>query len=392
MKVYLKLFVFLMVFNLFSSNVYGQDNIDINVKSAILIDQETGRVLYEKNPDEQRACASLTKMMTFLIALESIEKNKVSKYDIVKISKKAARTRGSTYGLKYNEKVKFIDLMKGLMVVSGNDAAVAIAEYIGGDTKTFVDIMNNKAKEIGMNKTFFINPHGLPVYGINKDMKNPKENMSCARDLSILAKYLLDNYKNEVLSITKIKTYINPERNFIRNNTNALLRIMNQVDGIKTGFTGRAGYCLAFTMNVLGKEDNDFRVIGIVLGATSSKNRTIESKKILEYVKNNFIKKRVIKKGDFIGKVYLYGIDKLEIKLKAKNDLWIVKNKKEKIKRKVILDDISCPVKKGDKVGRINYIDQNGNVIANVDLVSDSEIKFVPLNILFKIFVRQILN
>jgi D-alanyl-D-alanine carboxypeptidase len=395
LKTYSKIIIFFIICNLFSTSVYGEDNIENYVKyakSVILIDKETGRVLYEKNPDERRPCASLSKMMTFLIALEAIKKNDVSENDIVKISKNAAKTRGSTYRLRANENVKLIDLMKGLMIVSGNDAAVAIAEYIGGDLKSFVDMMNNKAKEIGMNKTLFINPHGLPVYGINGDMKNPKENISCARDLSILAKYLLDNYEEDVLAITSIKTYTNPERNFTRNNTNSLLRVMPQVDGIKTGFTGRAGYCLAFTMNVMGEDNNDFRVIGVLLGASSSKNRTYESKKILQYGENNFVRKRVIKKDDFIGKVYLHGIDKLEISLKAKNDVYIVKGKQEKIKRKIELYDLSCPIKKGDNVGKINYIGENGSVIANVDLVSDSEIKFVPLNILFKIFIKQILN
>lgn len=390
-----KIATLIIVFALFTNIANAENyNMDKYVKSSILIDQERGTVLHSKNADEQMPCASLTKMMTLLVTLDSIKNKKVSKNDVVEISSKAAKTRGSTYRLKTGEKVKLINLMKGIMVVSGNDAAVAISEHVGGDTKTFVSMMNKKAKEIGMNKSSYINPNGLPVYGINGDMKTPKENMSTARDLSILAKYLIDNYKKDVLAITSIQTHTNYKRGFIGNNTNALLRIMPGVDGLKTGFTGRAGYCLASTMSVKGTNENnkDFRVISIVLGGQSSKKRTSASKELLEYAKNNFNKNRIVKKDTFIGKTYLYGENELEINLKTKEDLWVVKKDKEKMERSIILDKLTYPINIGDKVGKINYYTQDGVNVASTDIVSDSEINAMPMKIKLKLFIDKIVN
>ncbi|MCT4508017.1 MAG: D-alanyl-D-alanine carboxypeptidase [Tepidibacter sp.] len=390
-----KITTLMIIFVLFT-NISNAQNYDIDryTKAAILIDQESGNVLYEKNADQQMPCASLTKMMTLLVTLDSIKNNKVSKNDVVEISSKAARTRGSTYRLKIGEKVELINLMKGIMVVSGNDAAVAISEHVGGDTKTFVEMMNKKAKEIGMNSTSYINPHGLPVYGINGDMETPKENMSTARDLGLLAKYLIDTYKDEVLAITSIQTHTNYKRGFIGNNTNALLRIMPGVDGLKTGFTGRAGYCLVSTMNIKSTDANnkDFRVISVVLGGQSSKKRTSASKELLQYGKNNFKKSILVKKDTFIGKTYLYGQSELEVNLKTKEDLWVVKKDKEKIKRIISLDNLNYPINVGDKVGKINYYNQDGINIASVDIVSDNSIKTISMKIKLKLFINRIVN
>ncbi|WP_145993126.1 D-alanyl-D-alanine carboxypeptidase family protein [Tepidibacter mesophilus] len=390
-----KITTLIIIFVLFT-NVSNAQNYDIDryIKASILIDQESGKVLYEKNSDQQMPCASLTKMMTLLVTLDSIKNNKISKNDVVEISTKAAKTSGSTYRLRTGEKVKLINLMKGIMVVSGNDAAVAISEYVGGDTETFVEMMNKKAKEIGMNNTSYINPHGLPVYGVNGDMKIPKENMSTAKDLSLLAKCLIDNYKEDVLAITSMQTHTNYKRGFIGNNTNALLRIMPDVDGLKTGFTGRAGYCLASTMNIksTNEKNKDFRVISIVLGAQSSKNRTSVSKQLLEYGKNNFKKSRVIEKNTFIGKTYLYGESELEVKLKTEEDLWIVKKDNEKMERSIILDKLTYPINRGDKIGKINYYTQDRVNVASVDIVSDSEIKTIPIKIRLKIFMDKIVR
>ncbi len=383
-----------MICTLFLPYAYGEDDIGLYAKATILIDQKSGRILYEKNANEERPFASLTKMMTFLLALEAIENNRVSKNDMVKISDKAAKTGGSSYKLRKNEEVEFIELVKALMIVSGNDAAVAIAEHVGGDVKDFVKMMNDKAKSIGISHTFFINPHGLPVYDMKGDLSRPKENISSAKELALLSKYLLDHYREEVLSITSMKTYCNDKRNFIRSNTNRLLYIIPQVDGLKTGYSGQAGYCLAFTMNVAGdKEDEgDFRLIGITLGARNSSDRTKVSKKLLEYGKNNFIKKRIVKQHDLISTIHLWDMDNLPIHLKAKNDLWVLKGKKETLDKKVILTDLSYPIKKGEKIGELKFMGKNKEVIGNVDLVSDTEIKWVPLHILFKLIKKQIFN
>ena len=203
--------------------IYCDDNnkVDRYSKSSILIDQTTNRVMFEKDPDAKRPLASLSKMMTFLIALEAIENKEVSKNDIITIDKDMAKVKGSSYHLKVGEKVPLYELMKGLMIVSGNDASIAIAKHISKDEKTFVERMNAKAKEIGMINTSFVKTNGLPIY----DLQNPK-----ARDIAKLGKYMFDNYEKEVVAITDMQTYSYPERNFQKNNTNALLGIIPAVD------------------------------------------------------------------------------------------------------------------------------------------------------------------
>ena len=214
-----KLLILTFVFILsFPTLIHCDDNnkIDRYSKSSILIDQNTNRVMFEKNPDEKRPLASLSKMMTFLIALEAIENKEVNKNDIITIDKEMARVKGSSYHLKVGEKVPLYELMKGLMIVSGNDASIAIAKHISKDEKTFVERMNAKAKEIGMINTSFVNPNGLPIYDLQNPKALPKENISTARDIAKLGKYMFDNYEKEVVAITDMQTYSYPERNFQR--------------------------------------------------------------------------------------------------------------------------------------------------------------------------------
>ena len=162
------LLVFLIIISIVTPSIsYGENtNVDKFSKSSILIDQDTARVLYAKNPDEKRPLASLSKMMTFLIAIEAINNKEVSPQDIIVVDKDIAKVRGSSYKLKEGEKVPLIELMKGLMIVSGNDAAVAISKHIGKSEENFVKRMNKRAKEIGMTNTSFVNCNGLPIYSL----------------------------------------------------------------------------------------------------------------------------------------------------------------------------------------------------------------------------------
>jgi len=152
-----------------TSSIYGEpQKVDKFSKASILIDQNTNRVLYEKEPDAKRPLASLSKMMTFLLAIEAIENKEVNANDIIEIDKSIAAVRGSSYHLKEGEKIPLKELMKGLMIVSGNDAAIAIARHIDKDEKVFVERMNKKATQIGMINTHFVNPHGLPIYDLKE--------------------------------------------------------------------------------------------------------------------------------------------------------------------------------------------------------------------------------
>lgn len=363
--------------------IYCDDNnkVDRYSKSSILIDQTTNRVMFEKDPDAKRPLASLSKMMTFLIALEAIENKEVNKNDIITIDKDIARVKGSSYHLKVGEKVPLYELMKGLMIVSGNDASIAIAKHISKDVNTFVQRMNDKAKELGMTNTTFVNPNGLPIYDLQNPKALPKENISTARDIAKLGKYMFDNYEKEVIAITDMQTYSYPERGFQKNNTNALLGIIPAVDGIKTGYTGNAGYCLAFSMVVDKDKDNEIkhRMIGVVLGANHKEKRTSASLSILRYGKENFTTKKVIKKDQLIGKKYIKGLEELEVTLKSEDELYATLKNTENLKSQITLKELKYPVKKGDAIGVIKYFTETGQVIGSVDIISANDVDNISL-------------
>lgn len=349
--------------------------VDKYSQSSILIDQDTNRILYSKNPDEKRPLASLSKMMTFLIAIEAIEKNEVSANDKIKITKKIASVKGSSYHLKEKEEVPLIELMEGLMIVSGNDAAVAIATHISGDVDGFVKVMNKKAKEIGMTKTHFVNPHGLPIYDLQNPTAQPKQNISTARDIATLGKYMFDHYEKQVTAVTDMVTYSNPDRGFQKNNTNPLLGILPEVDGIKTGYTGNAGYCLSFSMNV--KKENDerkYRVIGVTLGANHKNKRLSASLSMLKHGKENYHTEKVMNKDELIGKKYIKGLEELEVELRTSKEMYTIIGSEENINTQMTLKEISYPIKKGDLLGVIKYYTDNGEVLGSVDIISSKDV------------------
>ena len=355
-------------------------NVDKFSKSSIMIDQDTGRVLYEKNPDEKRPLASLSKMMTFLIAIEAINNNEVKKDDIIVVNQDIAKVRGSSYHLKVGEKVPLIELMKGLMIVSGNDAAVAISKHIGKSEEKFVERMNKRAKEIGMTNTNFVNCNGLPIYSLQDPKKPPKENISTARDIAILGKYMMDNYEKEVISITDMQTYSYPERGFCKNNTNGLLAIIPEVDGIKTGYTGNAGYCLAFSMKINKDVNNvENRLIGVSLGANHKNKRIQACLAMLKYGRENFTTLQVMSKEDLIGKKYIMGLDELEITLEGEDDLIIMKKNDENLNTQITFKELKLPIKKGDVVGVIKYYNDEGQILGSNNIVSREDLCDISL-------------
>ena len=388
-----KILLISILLNIFTFNTcLAYDNIDRYSKGSILIDQLTNRTLYEKNPDKKMPLASLSKMMTFLIAIESIKEGKVKENDIIEIDAEIAKVKGSSYKLKVGEKVPLIELMNGLMIVSGNDAAIAIAKHIGGSVDDFVKIMNKKTKELGMKNTKFINPNGLPVYNLKEPSKPPMENISTPRDISILAKYMFDNYEKEVTSITDKEIYSYPERGFCKNNTNVLLQLIPDVDGVKTGYTGNAGYCLCFSMKTYkgnNKSDCDNRLIGVVLGTNHKNKRTQASMSLLKYGKENFATKNIIKKDQLIGKKYIYGIPEMEVCLKAQDNLYITCKQNENIKSEVTLKEINYPIKKGDSLGVIKYYNSDGIELGRLDIISENNLEEITFKNKMKIFLRE---
>lgn len=382
------LLVFLIIISILTPSIsYGENtNVDKFSKSSILIDQDTGRVLYGKNPDEKRPLASLSKMMTFLIAIEAINNKEVNPQDIIVVDKDIAKVRGSSYKLKEGEEVPLIELMKGLMIVSGNDAAVAISKHIGKSEEKFVERMNKKAKEIGMTSTSFVNCNGLPIYSLSDPKKPPKENISTARDIAKLGKFMMDNYEKEVTAITDMQTYTYSKRGFCKNNTNGLLSIIPEVDGIKTGYTGNAGYCLAFSMKINEDTKNiENRLIGVSLGANHKNKRIQACLAMLKYGKENFTTQKVMSKEDLIGKKYLKGLEELEITLESKEDLIIVKKNDENINTQLTFKEIKLPIKKGDVLGVIKYYNDDGEILGASKIVSREDLSNISLKTRMKI-------
>ena len=391
-KVIEKFLIILIIVSVLSPSIsYGQiSNVDKYSKSSILIDQDTGRVLYEKNPDDKRPLASLSKMMTFLIAIEAINNKEVNKEDIIVVDKDIAKVRGSSYHLKVGEKVPLIELMKGLMIVSGNDAAVAISKHIGKSEESFVKIMNKKAKEIGMKNTNFVNCNGLPIYSLSDPKKPPKENISTARDIAILGKYMMDNYEKEVTAITDMQTYNYSERGFCKNNTNGLLSIIPEVDGIKTGYTGNAGYCLAFSMKINKDNKNvENRLIGVSLGANHKNKRIQACLDMLKYGRENFTTQKVMSKEDLIGKKYLMGIDDLEITLESEDDLIIGKKNDENINTQVTFKEMKVPIQKGDVLGVIKYYNDDGEILGSNKIISRNDLSNISLKNRIKMIFKN---
>ena len=242
---------------------------DVNSRACVVIDRKTNSVLFGKNENSKKKMASTTKIMTATIIIE-----KCNLTDTIEISKKAAGTGGSRLGLKTGDKITVLDLLYGLMLRSGNDAAVALAEYAGGDINGFAELMNAKALELGLTNTHFETPHGL----------DSNEHYTTAYELALLSNYALNNPTFAKIVGTKNYTItINGSPKDL-SNTNELLGNMEGVYGIKTGFTNGANRCL-----VTACKKNNMDIICVVLGADTKKFRTIDSIKLINYVFNNFV-------------------------------------------------------------------------------------------------------
>lgn len=242
---------------------------DVNSRACVVIDRKTNSVLFGKNENSKKKMASTTKIMTATIIIE-----KCNLSDTIEISKKAAGTGGSRLGLKTGDKITILDLLYGLMLRSGNDAAVALAEYAGGDINGFAKLMNAKALELGLTNTHFETPHGL----------DSNEHYTTAYELALLSNYALDNPTFAKIVGTKNYTITINGSPKALSNTNELLGNMEGVYGIKTGFTNGANRCL-----VTACKKNNMDIICVVLGADTKKFRTIDSIKLINYVFNNFV-------------------------------------------------------------------------------------------------------
>lgn len=346
-----------------------------NAKSAIMIEASTGEILFQKNANEKLAPASMTKMMSMLLIMEEIEKGNLKYDEEITASENASSMGGSQIFLQAGEKMTVTEMLKGIAIASGNDATVAMAERIAGSEEAFVKKMNSRAKELGLKNTNFVTSTGL-------DADN---HYSCAYDMALIAKELVKHEK--ILEFTgTYEEYLrkNSKNPFWLVNTNKLVRFYQGVDGLKTGFTNIAGYCLTAT----AKKDN-MRLITVVMNEPDSAKRSSDTSKMLDYGFNVYMVKNIIDENTTLSKVKVELGEKLTTDIVSKETITILSKKSDKernITYETQIDKIVAPIKRGDIVGKINIL-EDGKVISTIDATIKENIDKANI---FTIFLRNL--
>lgn len=333
-------------------------NLAPEVKSAILIERDTGKVLYKKNQDKKLPPASMTKVMSLLLIMEALDEGKIKKDEIIRVSERAASMGGSQIFLEEGEEMSVHNLLKGIAIASGNDATVALAERIAGSEKAFVKKMNKKAKALGLENTHFNNSTGLPA----------ENHYSTVHDMSVMAKELL-KYESITKYTSIYEDYLRKgqENEFWLVNTNKLVKSYPGVDGLKTGYTNEAKYCLTATA-----EKNDMRVIAVVMGADSTKERNGTVSEMLDYAFNHFETKNLYKKDEKITTLDLLKAENQHIDVVASESISTIHRKGESTENissmATLIEDIKLPLKKGEKVGTLT-VKKDGKTVTKSPLI-----------------------
>lgn len=349
-----------------SSEANSIDN-SLNLESgaAVLIEQNSGKVLYDKNMHEQLRPASVTKVMTILLIMEAIDSGKISYDTQIPCSENASSMGGSQIWLDTTETLSVNDMLKAICVVSANDCTVAMAEYLEGSQEAFVQKMNEKAKELGMNDTCFKNCHGIDEDG----------HITSAYDIALMSKELLTKHPD----ITKYTTiYMDSLRNGKSElvNTNKLIRTYNGITGLKTGSTSLALYNLSASAT-----RNDLSLIAVIMKAPTTKLRFAEAQKLLDYGFSNYSYIKLGDSGDTVQSVPVNkGIEStINATVETTSGVLIPKGKEKQIEKNIILqDNLSAPIYKGQKIGEITY-NLDGNNLAIIDLVASNDVPSIGL-------------
>ncbi len=336
--------------------------LDVEAKSAILLEPTSGEVLYEKNSKEKFAPASVTKVMTMLLTMEAIDSGKIKLSDKVTCSENAKKMGGSTMLLDTGEIRTVEELLKGVGIASGNDAAVALAEYLGGSEEGFVVMMNNRAKELGMNDTTFKNCNGLPAEG----------HMSTANDIAIMSKELLKHPTILKYTGTYMETISEGRKSPIELvNHNKLVRFFKGCDGLKTGYTEEAKYCISAT-----SVRDGVRVLAVIMGAPTYKIRNRDASMLMNYGFSKFYSKKIVSKDDEVEKIFLDRYKDKFFIAKAAEDLSVTlsKGKEVEITPQLVLDENKKSFKEGEIIGTCRYY-SGENLIGEVKVYSDRDVK-----------------
>lgn len=346
--------IMLFILLLFPIFVKAED-LTPNAESGILIEYSTGKILYSKKIDEKLAPASMTKIMTLLLIMEAVEEGKINLDDNISISTNASSMGGSQVFLDPNTEMKAEELIKSIAIASANDSAVAMAEAISGTTANFVSRMNSRAKELGCKNTNFKNVHGLDEEG----------HYSTTYDMSLIARELLKH--EQILKYTSTyEAYLNKPNGTSTwmVNTNKLIKYYTGLDGLKTGFTKTAGYCLTSTA-----KRNDMRLISVVMKEPSSQVRNSETISLLNYGFSNYKIKTILKKDQKLGTIEVQN-GKKELAditiLEDATNLESINDNKE-YSFNIVTDKVKAPLKKGDKVGTLELTEQ-GTIIKRLNI------------------------
>ena len=344
-------------------------------KSSILIEASTGEIIYEKESDEKLAPASMTKMMSLILIMEEIEKGNLKWDEKIRISQSAASMGGSQIYLEAGEEMSVNDLVKGIAMASANDAVVALSERISGSEENFVKKMNEKSKELGLTNTIFKNSTGLDEEG----------HFSSALDMAKIARELVKHKKILEFS-SNYEDYLrqNTNKKFWLVNTNKLIKTYSGMDGLKTGYTENALYCLTATAN-----RNNMRLIGVLMGEPTSKIRNEEMSSLLDYGFNLYETYTLLKKNKVVGSYYNEKSSRFKTDIILNEDIKILK-KKDSQKRNITYDikinELELPIEKGSKVGIIN-IKENNKILFTKDVVVNKRIKKANI---FELYIRNL--
>ena len=362
--------------------VKAEDDLISNAKSGLLMEISTGNILYEKNIHEQVAIASMTKMMSQILILEAVEEGKIKWEDKVQVSKNAADFGGSQIWLTVGEIMTVKDLMKGVSMASANDATVALAEYIYGTEEEFVKKMNEKAKELGLKNTNFVNSTGLDV----------ENHYSSSYDLALIARHLLLEHHNilEFSSVYEDYLRVDTPNKFWLVNTNKLIRFYEGADGLKTGHTDAAKYCMAVT-----SKRSDMRLLAVVLGEETAAIRNEETSKLLDYGFNSYKIQLLKSKKEVVKEIQINKANKDKVAIIPKDDVSILLRKNEnqgEYTYETNINEIKLPIKKGDTVGKLIVKTKEGKSIKEVDLTVDRNISKISFLKLWGNFIRNIIT
>lgn len=374
--------MFLLISSVLPINSFAEGELNIKAKSAILMDYNTGQILYEQKSNEKLHPASITKIMTLLLGMEALESGKIALTDEVRISAHAASMGGSQLWLEEGEIQTVEDIFKAVTLRSANDASVALAEHIAGSEEIFVKMMNEKAKELGMKNTNFVNASGLP-----------DENHYCsAYDVALMSKELLKHDTiHKWLTVYMDEMLVGKKKNKVQSlvNTNRLVKEYEGTTGIKTGSTNDAGYCLSASA-----KRNNLHLIAVIMGSETSKIRFDESMRLLDYGFANYDSVTIGRKNDVIDKVLVNkgSSEYLEAVLEKDSYLLLPKGKGGNITKEIILPEyVESPIEEDQEIGEL-IIKVDEKEMDRVKLVSKTSIQRASFGETFRKILKHFLS